>query len=197
MSEEEKKGSKLYRTEDGRLGIKLEPDFWEKMAERRRTPLPEEHHHSQLLRAIKERLPQLKELQAHCDRHWGAVDYFYRYYHQSSKAYRVQSLTENLVAVFNEIRDSIDWEPKNWPSLPHTHTRLNWQFLALVEKGTGIEFDLDHNEDWHKHTGPQFEAYFHAKMFLDLMIQCGENMDAPRPVLPSDWAAVLYLFRMR
>lgn len=163
---------------------------------RLREPFPEEHHHSQLLRALKERLPQLKELKESCEGH-RAVDNFYRYYHQSFKAYRIQDITLDIVKVFHEIRDAVDYEPKMWESLPHTHTRLNWRFHALVENGTEIHFDLEHNQNWHKWVGPQFEAYFHAKMFLDLMIQCAERMESCCASLPSDWAAVLYLFNMR
>ena len=184
-------------SDEKRASIKLEPDFFEKMAERQRAPLPEDHHHSQLLRAIKERLPKLKELKEHCERHWGAVDYFYRYYHQSFKAYRVQNLTSDIVQTFFEIREAVDYEPEFFKFQPHTHTRLNWRFLSLVKKGTEKVFELEHNQDWHGHVGPQFEAYFHSKMFLDLMIACGERMDNPRGLLDSDWAAVLHLFNMR
>lgn len=157
--------------------------------------LPEDHHHAKLLRAIQARLPELKEMQQEFEGHWRQVDSFYRFYHQSFKVLRIQAYTTKMVEVFHEIRDAVDWEPEPKRWLPKT--RLNPWFLQIVEEGTGKEWEDRYNSDWLLHTRPLMEAYFHAKTFLDMMIACGENMEAVSTLLSSDWAAVLYLYNMR
>ena len=51
-----------------------------------------------LLKAMKDRLPQLKALLAEVSGHWGYEDTIYRFYHQSFKVYRVQETTQHIVA---------------------------------------------------------------------------------------------------
>lgn len=158
-------------------------------------PMEEDHQHNKLLRAIKDHLDELGTLKGEAEGHWGSVDMFYRFYHRSFKVYRIQTYTVDMVALFEKIRDAVDWEPK--PDRWHSPGRLDKDFLKIVFEGTGKQFDLSHNENWGKHTRPMMEAYFHAKTFLDMMIECGRRMDEASSLLPSDWAAVLYLFKMR
>jgi hypothetical protein len=45
---------------------------------------------------------------------------------------------------------------------------------------------------------PQFlEAFFHPRYFLEMAVRYGRKLEAPPTVLPSDWAALLYLFELR
>jgi hypothetical protein len=125
---------------------------------------------------------RLKELESKANREFGAPDLFYRFYHHSFKAYRIQEFTKEMTLLFQEIAEGRE---------------LNKWFLKIVKEGTGRSFDLSHNDDWLGHVRPQFEAYFHARMFLDQMIWCAENMGKAEMLLPSQWAAVLYLFNLR
>lgn len=157
--------------------------------------MKEDHHHNKLLRAIKDHLDELGALKGEVEGHWGAVDMFYRFYHQSFKVYRIQTHTMDMVSIFGKIRAAVDWEPK--PERWHTPERLDKDFLQIVSEGTGKQFDMSHNKEWGKHTRPMLEAYFHAKMFLDMMIACGHRMEEASSLLDSDWASVLYLYKMR
>ena len=51
-----------------------------------------------LLDEAKRRLPELKALLADISSHWGYEDSIYRFYHQSFKVYRVQTMTQKIVA---------------------------------------------------------------------------------------------------
>lgn len=143
----------------------------------------EQHDKQQgLFKRMVEAYPKLKELQAQADRNFGAPDLFYRFYHQSFKAYRVQEFTKDLTLLFQEIGEGY---------------ALNSWYTQIVKEGTNKPFDVSHNDDWLKHVRPQFEAYFHARMFLDQMVWCVEHMGKAETLLPSQWAAVLYLFNLR
>lgn len=40
-------------------------------------------------------------------------------------------------------------------------------------------------------------GFFHARFFLEMVCRYGRELDEPPAMLPSGWAAVLYLYRMR
>lgn len=44
---------------------------------------------------------------------------------------------------------------------------------------------------------PIVEALFHARIFLEMAVRCGRELEAPPQTLPSGWAAFLYLYRLR
>lgn len=141
--------------------------------------------HNLLLSRIKERLPQLRELKADAEREFGAPDRFYRFYYQSFKAYFIQEHTLNINDLFLAIGG------EDYTLCPF--------YMEIMAEGTNKSFKFEYNEEWTKQTRPVLEAYFHAKMFLDLMIQSAESIpttEAPH-CLPSGWAAVLCLFRLR
>ncbi len=137
--------------------------------------------HEALLRRLKDHLPKLKDEQRNADREFGAPDLFYRFYHQSFKFYRIQGFTVDWTEMFRELGGC----------------PLNKWYEQIVSEGTHKVFDLSHNENWLMHTRPILEAYFHARMFLDQMVWCAENMEEAAHVLPSPWAAVLYLYEKR
>lgn len=136
----------------------------------------------QLLFAIKEQHAELRELLDRVSGHWGAEDGFYRFYHQSFKVYFLQSNTERIVALLAGL-------------LPHRP--LNDWFLKVIGEGTGKEFVPEHNKRWLEETRPILEAFFHARTMLEFAVRYGEELDEPPQMLPSGWAALLYLFNLR
>lgn len=135
-----------------------------------------------LLGAIKTRLPELEALRDEVSSHWYAEDGFYRFYHQSFKVYWLQSDTERIVAALHAL-------------MPERE--MNRWFTAIIREGTGKTFAMEHNQRWLAETRSILEAFFHAKTMLELAVKYGRELDAAPQVLPSGWAAVLYLFDLR
>ena len=135
-----------------------------------------------LLQAMKAKLPELDELLVKCSGHEGYEDPVYRYYHQSWKVYRLQSMTERIASTLHELA----------PNLP-----INRDFLEIVEQGTGKDFTSEDNRQWSKVTRPILEAFFHARFFLEMAVRYARTLDAPPRQLPSGWAALLYLYDRR
>jgi hypothetical protein len=135
-----------------------------------------------LLANIKQRLPELEALQERVASHWHGEDKFYRFYHQSFKVYGLQTDTEAIVAALRGL-------------MPNRE--LNEWFLTIVKEGTGKTFTPEHNSNWLAETRPMLEAFFHAKTMLDLVVKYGRELDTIPQMLPSGWAAVLYLYGLR
>ena len=74
---------------------------------------------------------------------------------------------------------------------------LNPVFLQIVSEGVGKEFKMKDNDNWLVVTRPILEAYFHAKYFLEMIVQYGEELEQAPACLDSGWAAILYLYHMR
>ena len=161
-----------------------------------------------LLKEIKAHLPELEKLYGDITKGRGYEDYIYRFYHHSFKVYWIQGLTKAMVEEFQKIKDAVvaqlphqDPPPEDaneWTKrLYNYRIKLNEQFLDIVAEGTNLSFKLEHNQEWDKYTRPQVEAFFHAKFFLEQLIACGKDLEEAPMMLPSEWAAVLYLFNMR
>jgi hypothetical protein len=135
----------------------------------------------ELLRAIKERAPALRDLLASSsDRDY--EDPIYRFYHHSFKVFNLQPRTEEIVSALRSLLPQRD---------------LNPMFLEIIRQGTGKVFSLDQNAEWPGHTRPILEAFFHARFFLEMAVRYSELPKAPTP-LPSGWAAALLcLFGLR
>jgi hypothetical protein len=69
--------------------------------------------------------------------------------------------------------------------------------MEIVRQGTGREFSLKNNMHWTAITRPMLEAYFHARYFLEMACKYGKHLKSPPTVLPSGWAALLYLYNIR
>lgn len=149
-----------------------EPEIWAAATQYR--------GHEDLLRSIHEKLPDLKSLFETVSA--SSVDSFYRYYHGSFKVYQLQRRTEQVVAALQGLMPT---------------ARLNRQFSEIMAEGTGKEFRAEHNADWSRETRPILEAFFHARTMLELAISSGESLSRAPECLPSDWAAVLYLYNLR
>jgi hypothetical protein len=134
-----------------------------------------------LLQRLKERKPQLEQMLAEMDGHWTYEDHFYRYYHGSFKVYRVQGTTEKAVALLRDL-------------LPER--KLNTVFERIIRQGTGQQFELEHNKEWDRHTRPLLEAFVHAKFMIEMAVRYA-SLPEPPALMPSGWAALLYLYDLR
>lgn len=160
-----------------------------------------------LLNVIKANMPTLEKLLADCSGHWGYEDDIYRFYHHSFKVYYIQGMTKEIVNVFQWINTFVFLEldlkappddAKSWDKwVFERRTQLNEMFMQIVNEGTGKKFQMEHNEEWMKHTRPMVEAFFHAKYMLEMMVKYGKELETAVNMLPSGWASVLYLYNMR
>lgn len=66
-----------------------------------------------------------------------------------------------------------------------------------MKEGTGKTFKPAHNRRWLEVTRPILEAYFHARYFLEMAVRYGGELKKPPLLLPSGWAAFLYLHGLR
>ncbi|MHB8880403.1 MAG: hypothetical protein ACYC69_02715 [Thermodesulfovibrionales bacterium] len=131
---------------------------------------------------IKTKLPELEKLLQQVNDHWGYEDMLYRYYHRSFKVYSIQNLTEKIVGALRSL-------------LPGRE--LDSMFLDILRGGSGKEFEWEHNQRWEQETRPLLEAFFHSRYFLEMAIKYGKTMEKPTRSLPSGWAALLSLYRLR
>jgi hypothetical protein len=135
-----------------------------------------------LLANIKQRLPELEKILERVNAHWALEDAFYRFYHGSFKTYSIQTHTTTIVDVLKTL-------------LPEAE--LNQDFLRIIQEGTGKQFQMGHNNRWYEETRPMLEAIFHAKTMLELTIKYGKELDDAPNLMPSGWAALLYLYNLR
>jgi hypothetical protein len=134
-----------------------------------------------LLSAIKNRRDDLVQLFDKVSGHWSYEDPVYRFYHQSFKVFALQETIRKIVAELQEL-------------LPGRE--LNPWFREIVEAGTGHQFDVSCNDDWLRHTRPILEAFFHARFMLEMAVRYAD-LEGPPQMLPSGWAALLYLYDLR
>ena len=79
-------------------------------------------------------------------------------------------------------------------SLAPQSISLNGWFNEIVGEAVGKEFNSETtNQNWLRETRPVLEAFWHSKYFLEQMIRSAEELEAAPQILPSGWAAVLYL----
>jgi len=109
-------------------------------------------------------------------------DAVYRFYHQSFKLYPLQEATLAIVAALARLAP--DRELNHW-------------FMTIVDEGTSVTFELEHNRCWLLVTRPIVEAFFHARYFLEMAVRYGKALSAPPSASPSGWAALLYLYDLR
>ena len=138
---------------------------------------------AELFAAIQAAMPHLEQVLANAQSHWHAPDLFYRFYHQSFKVYHCNQETAEMVRELQALA----------PGRP-----LNEWFLAIVADAAGRKFSPEVNARWVEEVRPVIEAFLHAKMFLELVVQAGRDPE-PQPghALRSGWAAVLYLYGLR
>lgn len=131
---------------------------------------------------LKSALPALEKLLDECSEHWGYEDPVYRFYHQSFKVYALGHATKRIVSSLQALAPD---------------QQLNEWFVRIVSEGTDKTFNHEHNARWLEVTRPILEAFFHARYFLEMAVTYGRRLTAPPRLLPSGWAALLYLYRLR
>lgn len=136
----------------------------------------------QLLGNLKQALPRLLALQAHCQEPAVSEGGFYRFYHQSFKVFALQE-------EIRQITDTLASLLPDWP--------LNAWYRQIVGEATARPFSQESNEHWLAEARPILEGYSHARFFLDMAVKYGETLDYPPRRLPSGWAALLYLYDLR
>ena len=127
-------------------------------------------------------MPDLEKLLGECTSHWGYEDPIYRFYHQSFKVYQLQSSTLKMVEILRALAPDRE---------------LNAWFMQIIHEGTGKTFAVEHNENWLEITRPILEAFFHARYFLEMAAKYGRDLGYPPRMMPSGWAALLYLYNLR
>jgi hypothetical protein len=135
-----------------------------------------------LFSSLKSALPELEKLLDECSGEWAYEDPVYRFYHQSFKVYALGHATKRIVSALQALAPE---------------QQLNEWFLRIVAEGTDKTFAQEHNARWLEVTRPIVEAYFHARYFLEMAVTYGRRLTAPPRMLPSGWAALLYLYRLR
>jgi len=111
-------------------------------------------------------------------------DYVYRFYHQSFKVFGATTQIRQAVELFQKLA------PDSSP--------LNEWFCLITDEAMSKEFDFDQsNQTWLKETRPILEAFWHSKYFLEQMLVAADELDASPQMLPSGWAAILYLYDLR
>lgn len=134
-----------------------------------------------LLKSLHEKKKELSDLLQKYRGEWEYEDPVYRMYHQSFKVYRVQAATKEIVELLKSLLPGV---------------ALNKDFEQIYQEGTGKTFEIEHNKRWLEETRPLIEAFFHARFFLEMAVQNAE-MEEPPEMLPSGWAALLYLYNLR
>jgi hypothetical protein len=151
----------------------------------------------ELFENLKAKSSELENLFKEMSDHWIYEDSIYRFYHQSFKVYRLQVQINKIVGTFMELAPKKN-RPKGLGK--EEVPPLNKWFMMIVKEGTAKEFDMSDNKRWLEATRPIVEAFFHARFFLEMIVQyLKEFKDEKTPPnwLPSGWAAILYLFNMR
>jgi hypothetical protein len=149
------------------------------------TPLPNENTHPEgqlLLDAIHTHLDELEKLLTYVNSHWHAEDKFYRFYYGSFKVYGLQEDTKQIVELLRSLQSDRE---------------LNTDFTDIITEGIEKEWVIEHNKQWAKETRPILEAFFHARMMLELAVKYGKELETAPNMLPSGWAALLCLYGIR
>jgi hypothetical protein len=136
----------------------------------------------ELFKNLKANLSTLENLQEDCKGPWGYEDSIYRFYHQSYKVYHLQGQTKEIVSKLQALLPGVT---------------LNKWFMRIIKEGTGKTFKGEDNLNWLAVTRPIIEAFFHSYYFLEMAVKYGKELDSPPSILPSGWAAFLYLYNLR
>ena len=127
-------------------------------------------------------LPGLRKLLGECQQHLGEEDLVYRFYDQSFKVYRMQDLTIRISEGLQAVTPA---------------RKLHPYFLKILRVGTGKRFSMKMNQKWAAETRPIVEAFFHARYFLEMAVKYGKGRNPSLQGMPSGWAALLTLYRIR
>jgi hypothetical protein len=137
---------------------------------------------SELLQNIKDNRNRIEALLDSFKR--SEPDLVYRFYHQSFKVF----------GMVQKIRDA----NKLFSDLAPETTFLNQWYVKITRTALAKKFEgSDTNHRWLETTLPVMQAFWHAKYFLEQMLIAADELDEAPQILPSGWAAVLYLYDLR
>lgn len=132
---------------------------------------------------LKRELLQLAALRDETNGHWNYEDGVYRFYHGSFKVYGLQDQTEKIVEALKRLQPDCE---------------LDAHFAEIIRQGTSQQYEKgDADTHFLRKTRLVLEAFFHAKYFLEMAVKYGEELAYPPRLLPSGWAALLYLYHLR
>lgn len=137
----------------------------------------------ELLSNLKRDRDRLAAVPDRASDEWGYEDLIYRFWHQSFKVYYLQGHTLAMVEALRAI------SPGDRPLHP-------W-FEEIIREGTGQYFGWEHNRRWLEVTRPMLEAFWHSRFFVEMGVKYSQELDEPPGLLPSGWAALLYLYELR
>lgn len=141
-----------------------------------------------LLDNIKKNMDGLEKLLETVSGH-SYEDRMYRFYHHSFKVYGLQDLTEDMLKMLRSISPhAVDGGSGN---------SFDKFFEEIIAEGTKWEHELQHNQKWTMVTRPIVEAFLHCKFFIEMAVKYGKELDEAPDLLPSGWAALLELYRIR
>lgn len=168
-------------------------------------PQDQQEETLELLRNLRRALPALTKLLLEVNDHWCYEDGVYRFFHQSFKVFHLQDATLRIVEALKTLEpraSSSRTKPKFWAygegKACTASPALNPWFLTIVKEGTGKVFDTRDNQNWLPVARPIVEAFLHAKYFLEMAVKYGGRYRSRTPqMLPSGWAAFLYLYDLR
>lgn len=137
----------------------------------------------ELLSNLKRDRDQLRAILDRASDDWGYEDLIYRFWHQSFKVYYLQGHT---VAMVDALR-----------AVSPDDRRLHPWFEEIISAGTGQHFEREQNRRWLQVTRPMLEAFWHSRFFVEMAVKYSQELDEPPNLLPSGWAALLYLYELR
>ncbi len=134
-----------------------------------------------LLLNMRQHAPELRRVLDNANSSY--EDGIYRYYHLSLKVFWLQEQTNALVNALTAIA------PEGRPFCRF--------FDGILQQGTGREFSLADNQHWLERAAPIVQAFFHARYFLEMAVKYAAELQEPPQPMPSGWAALLCLYRLR
>jgi hypothetical protein len=154
--------------------------------------------HQELLDSIKMHIPQLLEVKKRLDEIENSI--MYRFYHHSIKVFGYQDAVQRAIDLIYEIKP----ESEQFYTAQSDYQREHHQFIGLdgffgviVSEGTRRTFTNADNARWLYSTRAILETYFHVRYYINACLHCGQSMVTAPNGLSEEWAAVLYLFRVR
>jgi hypothetical protein len=75
--------------------------------------------------------------------------------------------------------------------------QLDEEYRQIISDGYGQDVDGAAQRALAPRNSPDPGGLFHARYMPEMAVACGMELERPPAVLPSGWAALLYLFGLR
>ena len=167
------------KKEDVPIIIKITHNYARRITTRKR------NRHKKLMRNLQQNRSGLDEM---LEKEQSTYeDRMYRFYHHSVKTYDIQESTIEIAKLLRKL------DPKR-------KKEFSEFYQQVIDNGAGNEFEIEHNENWVEKAGPIVQAYLHSKYFLEMAAKYSHEFKGKRKPptdLPSGWAALLRLYKIR